>query len=337
VGARLATSAGVLRPARCHDLALLDLEPLRGRRIEVVDAAIRGWDAAELARAWSESSWARLTRTEFRAVPARLPEADALRFLPEGEIAARADDPAWAAALGEALGAAGDGESPLLCGPWLGLLPRSVLRVREAARRPLGEVLSAPGGPAGFRFEAARDAWLARSGVRARRGTVVDIQQSKQGLAVWIASADGKHEPLEPAPSEVVLAIGGVAGGGVRFLAGTGAAGTPRTPNGSESRSFSLSLRVAGERGPLSLRLDGREVSLESGALGVDLQSLGRGALERVGVLVDGTQLTAVANVWAAGDVVADRPRAGLEAIYAGIAAARGVCRVSASQIPVPV
>lgn len=345
VSARLATSSGVLRPARCHDLALLDLEPLRGRRIEVVDAAIRGWDAADLARAWSASSWARLTRTEFRAVPARLPDAEALRFLPEGELAARADDPAWAAALGEALRTTGDGESPLLCGPWLGLLPRSVLRVREAARRPLGEVLSAPGGPAGFRFEAARDAWLARSGapngqVQARRATVVDLQQSKQGLAVWVAAADGKHEALEPAPSEVVLAVGGVAGGGVRFLAGVSSAAPSlaelaRTPHAADARSFSLSLRVAGERGPLPLRLDGREVSLESGALGVDLQSLGRGALERVGVLADATQLTAVANVWAAGDVVADRPRTGLEAIYAGIAAARGVCRVSASQIPV--
>jgi glycerol-3-phosphate dehydrogenase subunit B len=339
VGARLATGSGVLRPARCHDLALLDLEPLRGRRIEVVDAPIRGWDGADLARAWSASGWARLTRTEFRAVPVRLPEAEALRFLPEAELAARADDSAWAAALGEALRAAGDGESPLLCGPWLGLLPRSVLRVRDAARRPLGEVLSAPGGPAGFRFEAARDAWLARSSgrVEVRRGTVLDVQQSKRGLAVWMTAGDGKHEPLEPAPSELVLAVGGVAGGGVRFLAGPAVEGTPRTPSGADSRSFSLSLRVAGERGPLALRLDGREVSLESGALGVDLQSLGRGALERVGVLADGTQLTTVANVWAAGDVVADRPRAGLEAIYAGIAAARGVCRVSASQIPVTV
>jgi hypothetical protein len=171
---------------------------------------------------------------------------------------------------------------------------------------------------------------------------VLDIQQSKAGLAVWIAAGEGKHEQLEPAPGEVVLAVGGIAGGGVRFLAGpglpgSGLAGIAPSASGLESRSFSLSLRVAGERGPLPLRLDGREVSLESGALGVDLQSLGRGALERVGVLADSTQLTAVANVWAAGDVVADRPRAGLEAIYAGIAAARGVCRVSASQIPVTV
>jgi len=49
VGARLATSSGVLRPARCHDRALLDLEPLRGQRVDVVDAARRGWDAAALA------------------------------------------------------------------------------------------------------------------------------------------------------------------------------------------------------------------------------------------------------------------------------------------------
>src|SRR6185436_2060873 len=137
VGARLATSGGLLRPARCHDRALLDLEPLRGRRVDVVDAPRRGWDAADLARAWSVSSWARLTRTEFRVLPVRLPDGESLRFLPEIELAARADDPGWAAALGEALRTAGDGEAPLLCGPWLGLLPHSVLRVREAARRPL--------------------------------------------------------------------------------------------------------------------------------------------------------------------------------------------------------
>jgi glycerol-3-phosphate dehydrogenase subunit B len=324
VGARLATSAGVLRPARCHDRALLDLEPLRGRRVDVVDAARRGWDAADLARAWSASSWARLTRTEFRVLPVRLPDEEALRFLPEGELAARADDPAWAGAFGEALRGAGDGEAPLLCGPWLGLLPRSVQRVREAARRPLGEVLSAPGGPAGFRFEAARRAWLERSGVQVRSGRVLGIARSQQGceghgFEVSIDTGAGATR-LEPGPTEIVLAIGGVAGGGIHFLAGSG----------PEARSFSLSLAV-----PLPLRLGGREVTLESGVLGADLQSLGRSALETVGVLTDEGQRTAVPGLYAAGDVVADRPRAALEAIYSGIAAARAVCRVSASQVPV--
>jgi len=328
VGARLATSGGVLRPARGQDRALLDLEPLRGRRVDVVDAAIRGWDAGELARAWSASSWARLTRTEFRALPVRLPDEAALRFLPESELAARTDDPAWAGALGEALRTAGDGEAPLLCGPWLGLSPRSVLRVREAARRPLGEVLSAPGGPAGFRFEAARDGWLGRSRVQVRRGVVQGLRRTEQGFDVSIAAAAGGTERLAPAPLEVVLASGGVAGGGIRFLAGSGAS----------ARSFSLSLAATARDGAaLPLRLGGREVALESGVLGADLQSLGRGALERVGVFSDEAQRTAIPGLYAAGDVVADRPRAALEAIYAGIAAARGVCRLSASQIPVTV
>ena len=321
VGARLATSSGLLRPARCHDRALLDLEPLRGRRVDVVDAARRGWDAADLARAWSASSWARLTRTEFRVLPVRLPDSEALRFLPESELAARADDPAWADTLGAALRSAGDGEAPLLCGPWLGLLPRSAQRVREAARRPLGEVLSAPGGPAGFRFEAARGAWLERARIQVRRGSVLGIARSGTSFEVTV-STEGSTVRLDPAPSEIVLASGGVAGGGIRFLAGTGPA----------ARSFSLSVEV-----PLPLRLGGREVTLESGVLGADLQSLGRGALETVGVLADEAQRTLVPGLYAAGDVVTDRPRAALEAIYAGIAAARGVCRVSASQIPVTV
>jgi hypothetical protein len=59
-----------------------------------------------------------------------------------------------------------------------------------------------------------------------------------------------------------------------------------------------------------------------SSARGVDLQGLGFGALERVGVRVarDG----AVApRLFAAGDVVADRARTVLDAVHAGIVAAR--------------
>jgi glycerol-3-phosphate dehydrogenase subunit B len=326
-GARLATSSGVLRPARVFDRALLDLEPLRGQRVDVMDVPRRGWDAADLARAWSASSWARQTRTEFRAVPVEVPDGPSLRFLPEGELAARADDPSWAAALGEALRSAGDGQAPLLCGPWLGLLPGSAQRVREAARRPLGEVLSMPGGPAGFRFEAARDAWLARTEIQVQRASVEQVTLGAQGFEVLLSS-DGSgatgSQRLEALPTEVILATGGVAGGGVRFLSG----------NGAESRTFSLSLAVSVHGSPLSLRLRGREVSLESGLLGADLQGLGRAALEQVGVLSDELQGTALPGVYVAGDLVADRPRAALEAISSAIVAARAACRVNVSQIP---
>jgi len=307
---RLATSGGLLRPARCRDRALLDLEPLRGRRIDVVDIARPGWDAVELARAWSVSHWARQTRTQFRALGVVLPEGESLSSLPEGELAARADDPVWANALGDVLAAAGDGEAPLLCGPWLGLLPGSVERVRARARRPLGETLSAPGGPAGFRFEAARDAWLARSGVRVQRGLAERVLPTPGGFQV---------EPFSGLFSEVVLALGGVVGGGIRFLAGPVPAG----------RTFALSLAA-----PLTLRLGGREVTLESGVLGADLQSLGRSSIEQVGLLVDDDQLTQSPGLFAAGELVADRPRTALEAIYAGISAARGACRGRASINP---
>src|SRR5690606_27503406 len=121
VPARLATPAGVIRTARCRDRALLDLEPWRGRSIGVVDLGRPGWDAAALAHAWSESGWARQTHTVFRAVPVAPPDADAARWLPDLELAARADDPEWADALARALAGAGNGESPLLLGPWLGL------------------------------------------------------------------------------------------------------------------------------------------------------------------------------------------------------------------------
>lgn len=323
-GVRVATGSGVLRPARLCDRALLDLEPLRGQRVDVVDVVRRGWDAPDLARAWSASSWARQSRTEFRAVPVELPDGPSLRFLPEGELAARADDPAWAAALGAALRSAGDGQAPLLCGPWLGLVPGSAQRVREAARRPLGEVLSAPGGPAGFRFEAARDAWLSRSEIEVRCASVEQVTLGAQGFEVTLRDGAGGSEQLRPQPSEVILATGGVAGGGVRFLAGTGV----------EARTFSLSLGVSVRGAALSLRLRGREVSLESGRLGADLQGLGRAALEQVGVLSDELQGTTLPGVYVAGDLVADRPRAALEAISSAIVAARAACRVNVSQIP---
>jgi glycerol-3-phosphate dehydrogenase subunit B len=330
VSARLATNAGILRPARCRDRALLDLEPLRGRRIEVLDLGRAGWDAPALAHAWSSSHWARQSRTEFRAVAppaAGVPGGlDALRFLPDLELAARADDVGWAGAFGELLARAGDGASPLLLGPWLGLQPASLDRIREVARRPLGETLSEPGGAAGARFEAARELWLGRSQVRTVRGHVASLTASPAGFAVT-GQWDTDSHPFERPCAEVILALGGVAGGGIRFLWDLALSST--TPAaaaalaGSDARSFSLSLRA-----PLPLRLDGREVALESGVLGADLQSLGRDALERVGIAVDEEQQSGLPGLWAAGDVVADRPRTALEAIGAGISAARSACRV---------
>lgn len=319
VGARLATAAGLLRPARCRDAALLDLESCRGRRVDVVDLGRPGWDAAALARAYSASAWARLSRTEFRVLAVAPPDVAAARWLSPIDLAARADDPAWAAALGASLREAGDRESPLLIGPWLGTLPGSAERVREVVRRPIGETLSEPGGAAGARFTAARDAWLERAGIEVRHGEVRSIHRLEAGYGVrgsW-RGQDSESE-LGADITEVILALGGLVGGGVRYLSGAGAGG----------RSFSLSLEC-----PVALRLGGREVALQSGALGADLQHLGLEALESVGLMIDERQLAHPPDLYAAGDLVADRPRCALEAVYAGIAAARAVCRVRAASV----
>jgi glycerol-3-phosphate dehydrogenase subunit B len=315
-GGRVATSAGVLRPARCRDRALLDLEPWRGRRIDVVDLGRPGWDAAALARAWSQGAWARQTHTDFQPVPVAPPELDAVRLLPSGELAARADDPEWLARLGQALARAGDGERPLLIGPWLGLEPASVERLRAQLRRPIGETLSEPGGAAGARFEAARDGWLSSAGLAVELASVRSIRWRGSRYEVLGAREDGEVYSLGEGITEIVLAIGGVVGGGVRFLAG----------GGPEGRSFSLSLDAE-----LPVRLAGREVALSSGALGVDLQQLGLDALSEVGVSVDERALARAPALYAAGDVVEGRPRCALDAIDSGLEAARAACRAPSS------
>jgi glycerol-3-phosphate dehydrogenase subunit B len=318
-GARLATSAGVIRPARCRDRALLDLEPWRGLCIDVVDFGRPGWDAAALARAWSENAWARQTRTEFRVLPVAAPEIEPARWLPASDLAARADDPEWAARLAGAISAASPGDGAVLVGPWLGLLPDSVERVRAALRRPIGETLSEPGGAAGFRYELARDAWLEKSGVRTLRARVSSVAwRGSMYEVLGQRAGDDSIGPLAENVGEVILAIGGVTGGGVRFLAGAGAAG----------RSFSLSLEA-----PVALRLGGREVSIQSGALGADLQQLGLEALNLVGLSVDERMLAREPALYAVGDVVERTPRCALEAIYGGLGAARAVCRVRAPSL----
>jgi len=319
VPARLATPAGVIRTARCRDRGLLDLEPWRGRRIDVVDLGRPGWDAEWLARAFSESAWARQTHTTFRALPVEPPDADSVRWLPDLELAARGDDPAWGDRLASGLATAGNGESPLLIGPWLGLASASVERLRAALRRPIGETLSEPGGAAGHRFEAARDGWLERAGVPVLVASVASVQRRGPRYEVLARSEpDAPPAPVADDIEAVILAIGGVAGGGVRFLSGPG----------PEGRSFSLSLRA-----PVALRLGGREVALQSGALGADLQQLGVEALLDVGLSVNEAMLARAPDLYAVGDVVADRPRCALEAIDSGLGAARAACRVRAPSL----
>jgi glycerol-3-phosphate dehydrogenase subunit B len=108
----------------------------------------------------------------------------------------------------------------------------------------------------------------------------------------------------------VVLALGGVAGGGIR-LAHSFAERAPVRP-------FELSVS-----GDLPLALDGRPLDDVASLHGVDLTASGLSLLERVGVSTDGARVHGYDRIFAAGDVVAGRPRTMLEAVRAGCEAAR--------------
>ena len=58
---RIATSAGVVRPALGADRALLNLAPLAGLTIAVPNIERDDWDAQLLVRALADSGWARST------------------------------------------------------------------------------------------------------------------------------------------------------------------------------------------------------------------------------------------------------------------------------------
>ena len=55
---RVATRAGLLRPARGRDLSVLDLQKIGPGVVAVVDVMRRGWDAKSLAESWSQEPWA---------------------------------------------------------------------------------------------------------------------------------------------------------------------------------------------------------------------------------------------------------------------------------------
>lgn len=293
----LATSAGVLRPARARDAALLDLTELGGRRVAVAELVRDDWDAPLLARALGETTWAKRTGTRFEP---RALELDAERALPAYDFAARFDDAAELEKLGAELAKARGGADAWLLGPWLGTKPGVAEALRKRVELPLGEALSLPGGAAGARFEAARDALLSESSIQVRRARVERVSASKAVL-------EGGEEL---AVDRVVLALGGVLSGGIVL--------DPARPAHPGGAAFHPSLDA-----PVLIEVDGLPLDAVSTLHGVDLASHGVELLERVGIAVSGAAARGAPGIFAAGDAVADRPRTFLRALASGLAAGR--------------
>lgn len=305
---RVVTQNGVVRGARGSDTALLDVTPLAGKSVAVLDVPTRRFDARLLALAASESDWALDTNTHFVAVEVSDALTAAELDYGDWDLAHLFDDPARVDALAERLAQHRGEHAGWLLGPWLGTEAGAAERLRERLGVPVGETTSEPGGAAGARFEAARDRLLGELGVDVTRARVGKITRSADGLVV---SHGGTSLPADA----VVLATGGIAVGGIRLDAAR-----PEHPGGA---CFHPSVDAE-----LFLELAGESVERVSTLHGVDFTAVGLAALENVGVATsDGVAALGHDKLFVAGDAVADRPRTALEAARAGIVAGRRAAR----------
>jgi thioredoxin reductase len=298
----VATREGVVRSAIGRDHALLDLESVAGRRVAVADFSRDDFDASLLAASFAKSPWAIRTRTDFVAVPVEALIAGFERRIAPYDLALRFDVAARREALSAALRAARADAQAWLVGPWLGVASNAAEDLAQRLGCPVGETSSPPGGAAGARFELRRDALLAELGVGVIQAQVHGAERKPGGFRVGLS--DGTQLDVRA----VVLAVGGVAAGGIVLDA-----------DGSNF-GFRLSLRA-----DAPLRLAGELIDGTSSLWGVSFARWGLSALERIGVQADRVgRVGATPGLFACGDVVAGRARCVLEALGSGILAGRG-------------
>jgi anaerobic glycerol-3-phosphate dehydrogenase len=302
----------VLRQTAGVQTPLLDLAPLAGMRIAVAQVERDGWDGAALARALAGSAWAQRTATSFTPGPIDLLEAPHERRIGAYDFALLHDDPERMARLAQRLARASSGLDGWLLGPWLGLQPDSAHQLGSGVGIPVGETTCPPGGPAGARFVMARQRLLSSAGVRVEQARVAALRPKWSGWNIeCMADEAGSDAPVPRTLSAeaVVLAAGGLVSGAIKL-------GDPRQ-SAEPCSGFELAFEA-----PVSLELDGAVLGPISSPYGLDMQSWGSGALERVGLASAGPRVRAASGLYVAGSMVAGSPRTVLEAVRSGIAAA---------------
>lgn len=300
--ALLATNGGVVRPAAFFDPALLDLAPYAGKRVAVADVERDDWDGPSFARMLSGSAWAVATGTTFEAVPVDLLLRGHERRIAPSDFAALHDGPERRDRLVRKVKEAVTGHDALLLGGWLGLEPSTVRVVREACPFGVGEATSPPGGAAGLRFALARGRLLHQSRVNETEAAVTKLARAETGK--WTIARRGEHDGAASFDG-VVLAVGGLVGGGIRLS----------DPSHAAS-GFRLSLDA-----PLALGYGGEPREFASATYGFDPTTQGGAWLERIGV-VESARDPSPPGLVVAGDVVADSVRTVLTAARSGLGAA---------------
>jgi len=298
---RIATGAGVVRPAQGADRALLNLTPLGGTIVAVANVERDDWDARLLVRSLRESGWARTTGTRFESVDVPLLRHGYERRIALHDFAELADEPERRRWLCERLRDAAEPDAWLL-GPWLGLDPATASAIGRELGVPVGETTSPPGGPAGARFVRARDSLLGRHAVSVRRGRVDQVARRGRRWEVVLAGGELLHA------DGVVVAVGGVAAGGIVLEALT---------RQTSHASFRLSLSA-----PVEMFIKQKRLENVASAHGFDFAAHGVNVLEHVGARPE----PGAEGLYLAGDVMAGRPNTVLAAVEMGVAAADEIC-----------
>ena len=316
-GALVATVAGTLRRARGADRAILDLEPLHGGAVAVPRSDHHGWDASALARAWSDAPLARERSLTFVAVDAQITRFRDEHSLRDAEIAARHDEAARLAWLAERLSEVKNQGAFLgmMLPPWLGIDRPLAGEVSRKLGVPCGEAVVGLSGPSGARFLRARDRALGAAGIETIAGWVKRVEREADHWTVELE--DGTvHEA-----AAVILAGGGLIGGGLRYEPSAAILASAVPP-------FSRLTFRATIDAPVTIGAHRRPLDLPGSLFGAAPESLAwpftnDPLLERAGVLIgDDARVTgAPAGLFACGDLVADRPRAWLDALASGVRA----------------
>jgi hypothetical protein len=331
-GATILTSAGVVRPARGHDRGILDVRAVRGR-VGVIACRRPGWDAAWLATAWNDARAPFAQDATFEPLDAAIIRYRDEEALPEVDFAARHDERPRLDWLGErlreAMAGAGGTFAAIVLPPILGVARARSVELAHTLGVHAGEASALPGGPGGLRFDAARDRAFAAAGISRIAARVSAI-----------ATADGSVE-CEDGRSfhalAVVLAIGGLLGGGLTY------APSETTTVTKQPREARLPLRLS-IGAPVVLGARGRPLESPGTLFGYAPEAVSwpfarEPLLDQAGVLThllgSGEHAT---PLFAAGDVAADVPRTFLAALAsgweAGVTAARRSRRKTTSTHP---
>jgi glycerol-3-phosphate dehydrogenase subunit B len=316
----VATTGGILRHTLAHASAILDLNRARGRTVLLPAVDRPHWDSASLVRSLNDNAQG----LRFQESAATILRFDDESFISDLELARRFDEPERRRWLGQQLVRAKQahpGEVAFLLGPWLGREADSISVLEAAAGAPVGEIVAPHSGTFGVRFERARARLCERLAITLSDREVASVEQEGSGLVLR-----GDGQTLEP--DCVVLATGGLVGGGIVFSPPS--FGAPADGATKIGPSFELSLKglegaIATQHGPAFVG------SAEGPVLDASAWPRGTqaGALERVGLVLepDGS-LRGFPRVFPAGDIVAGHARTMLIAARAGLLAGERAARV---------